>query len=76
MIYTIPCEACEEAKRVHELGCDCFGNLIAVAGPWAYSWGDWFREDLLAMRAANPDKPARLVCKKTGITFAGFVPNE
>lgn len=76
MTYYVECDACEEAKRKHVLGCDCYGEMIAVAGPWAYTWGEYWRGELGRIHAANPGKPAHLVCQRTGITFAGFVPVE
>lgn len=76
MIYEISCEACEKARRKHILGCDCRGEQIAVAGGLVYTWGEYWRGELDALAARNPGKPVRLVCKQTGIAFAGYVPNE
>lgn len=76
MMYEIPCETCAEMNRIHYLGFDCLGNPIAVAGTCVYSWGDYWRSKLEQLAAANPGKPVKLFCAKTGIAFAGFVPND
>jgi hypothetical protein len=58
------------------LGKDSLGRDIARAGDYVYGWGDWWRDDLAALAKLSPGNPVHLVCKKTWITFAGFVPNE
>ena len=61
----------------HEVpGFDWQRREIACAGPYVYRFGEWFREDLDRLSKDNPGKPVKLVCEKTGIAFAGLVPNQ
>lgn len=55
------------------------GDYFFAYGYWfckAYSWGDWFIDDLEKLAAQSPGKPVHLVCPLSGIAFAGLVPND